>query len=247
MASFINDNGFDTKLNRGVFYGHRGPGNLIDGIALIGHSTLIEARSDDAVRAFAITARSSATPIHLVMSAGEGIDGFWRSFRGNAVPRLRCEELLFEASFPFPVRKCEWNVCPADMTQLVQIAEAQAEIAFAECGIDPMVRDRDGFLKRVARRIEQGRVFSVYQDGILIFKADIIAESDEVAYLEGIYVDPRHRGKGIGPACLSQLTVILLGRVSNVCMLSNVDFTGAHRSFARAGFVASDKWVTFFV
>lgn len=247
MTSFIQDNGFDQKLNRGTFYGYRGTNGAIEGIALIGHSTLIEARTDNAMRAFAFTALTSETPIHLVMSAGNDVDSFWRTFRPTAEPRLRCEELLFEASFPFSVPTCEWNVRNADTSQLLQVAEAQAEVAFIECGVDPMVRDREGFLKRVARRMEQGRVFSVFEDGVLIFKADIIAETDDVIYLEGVYVNPEYRGKGVGPNCLAALTVKLLGRVSNICMLSNVDFKPAHRSFEKAGYQATDKCITLFV
>ena len=33
------------------------------------------------------------------------------------------------------------------MEDLEQVAEAQAEVAFIESGVNPMVTDRDGFLK----------------------------------------------------------------------------------------------------
>jgi len=81
----------------------------------------------------------------------------------------------------------------------------------------------------------------------LVFKADIIAETSEVAYLEGVFVGEEYRGKGIGPKCLSALTVELLSRVANVCLLSNVDFGSAHRSFEKAGFRSSDECTTLFV
>lgn len=68
-----------------------------------------------------------------------------------------------------------------------------------------MAKDREGFLKRVAPRIQQNRVF-VFTDGNeLVFKADIIAETAEVIYLEGIYVSEKYRGQGIGSQCLSAL------------------------------------------
>ncbi len=248
MMSFIHDNGFDHALNRGEFYGYRGIDGKLEGIALIGHSTLFEARTDEAIRAFAFTARTSKTPIHLIMSAGEAADDFWRAYRYDmAAPRLRSEELLFEASFPFAVQSCNWNIENANESQLVQIAEAQAEVAFAECGVDPMARDRERFLKRVLRRIQKGRVFSVFENDTLVFKADIIAETSDVIYLEGVYVAPEYRGKGVGPACLSALTVKLLSRASHICLLSNIEFGHAHRSFQKAGYKASDKCVTLFV
>ena len=247
MTSFIIDNAFNRELDRGVFYGYRGKNGKLEGIALIGHSTLVEARTDEAMRAFAFTARASQTPIHLIMAAGDDVDSFWSDFRGGESPSLRCEELLFEASFPFLVQPCKWNVRTADIADLEQIAEAQAAIAFMECGVDPMARDREGFLRRVARRIEQKRVFTVVENGVLIFKADIIAETADVIYLEGVYVAPSHRGQGVGSACLAQLTAELMGRVSNICLLSNVEFEEAHHSFRKAGYANNDKCITLFV
>jgi predicted GNAT family acetyltransferase len=120
-------------------------------------------------------------------------------------------------------------------------------VAEIECGVNPMLRDREGFLKRVMRRIEQGRIFVVFDDGKLVFKADVIAETDSVAYLEGVYVGSDHRGKGIGSKCLSKLCVQLLSRVQSICLLSNVEFKGAHKTFLKAGMHETDACTTLFV
>lgn len=248
MTSFIRDNGIESDLNRGKFYGYRNEAGELEGVALIGHSTLFEARSETAIEALAFTARGSETPIHLIMSSGDAADRFWGHLTsGASAPRLRCEEVLFQTAFPFAVQQCEKSVETASAEYLIQIAEAQAEVAFIECGVDPMVKDREGFLKRVLRRIEQGRVFTVVEDGKLVFKADIIAETPEVIYLEGVYVAPEHRGAGLGSRCLATLSLELMNRADHICLLSNVDFTGAHKSFERAGYRASDKCVTLFV
>ena len=248
MTSFIHDNGFDRELNRGTFYGYRSAEGKLEGVALIGHSTLFEARTKNAIEAFAFVARKSETPLHLVMSSGSAADTFWDSYMGGtSSPRLRCEEVLFETAFPFQVLQCDWTIENADESLLVQVAEAQAEVAFAECGVDPMKRDREGFLKRVMRRIENGRVFTVVENGKLVFKADIIAETTEVIYLEGVYVAREYRGKGVGSKCLAALALQLLNRAEHICLLSNVDFGKAHKSFVKAGFRATDKCVTLFV
>lgn len=248
MSSFIVDNGVESDLNRGKFFAYRNVAGKIEGIALIGHTTLVEARSSDALKALAFCARTSETPIHLIMSSGNEAERFWFHLTdGVKKPRLTCTEALFEVAFPYAVQKCEWNIGNADMSQLIPVAEAQAEIAFIECGVDPILRDREGFLKRVARRIEQGRVFTVYEDGKLIFKADIVAETPVTAYLEGIYVHPEYRGQGVGSRCLAALTLELLNRVENICMLSNVKFDGAHKSYYKAGYARTDKCVTLFV
>jgi GNAT superfamily N-acetyltransferase len=248
MSSFIVDNGIESELNRGKFYGYRNAAGTLEGVALIGHSTLVEARSDEALRALATVARTSETPIHLIMSSGTAAEDFWQHMtNGLTQPRLKCTEALFDVAFPFAVRTTDRQLKNADMSHLVAVAEAQAEVAFIECGVDPMAKDRDGFLKRVARRIEQNRVFVVTNGDELVFKADIIAETDDVIYLEGVYVSEKYRGQGIGSECLSALTLQLLDRAEHICMLSNVDFTGAHKSFVKAGFKNTDHCTTLFV
>lgn len=248
MTSFINDNGFRSELNRGKFHGYRDADGKLEGVALIGHSTLVEARSDAALKAFAFKAQTSETPIHLIMSHGNAAESFWTYYSdGVRQPRLTCVERLFEVRFPLFVKKGERQLRPATAEEIIPIAEAQAEIAFMECGVDPMLKDREGFLKRVERRIEQGRIFVIFEGEKLVFKADIIAETADVIYLEGIYVAPEHRGKGVGSACLANLTLSLLNRVENVCLLSNVEFENAHKSYFKAGYKATDECTTIFV
>lgn len=248
MASFINDNGIVSKLNRGKFYGYRNAQGKIEGVALIGHSTLVEAHTDAALKALAVIGKASDTPIHLIMSSGEDAQTFWNYLSdGRTKPRLTCVERLFEAAFPFAVQGKDSGLRLASAGELLQIAEAQAQVAFVESGVDPMLKDRDGFLRRVARRIEQGRIHVVFDGDKLVFKADIIAETDDVAYLEGVFVGPDYQGKGLGAKCLSALTVELLSRVSHVCLLSNEAFKSAHRSFEKAGFRSSDQCTTIFV
>ena len=248
MTSLIQDNGIDNADNRGTFFGYRSAKGTLEGVALIGHTTLVEARSENSLTAFALVARESKTPIHIMMSDGKTIETFWNHFTGdNCAPRLVCTELLFELNFPFIVQDSKWDVRLANHDELEQIAVAHDEVAFIESGSSPMLKDREGFLKRCAKRIEQKRTFVVFENGKLVFKADIVAETAEVVYLEGIYVAPEYRGQSVGSNCLSTLSLQLMERVENVCLLSNVEFKGAHRSFAKAGFKNTDCCQTIFV
>ena len=53
MAGFIRDNGVVSPLNRGTFYACRDVAGRLEGVAHIGHATLVEARSEAALSAFA--------------------------------------------------------------------------------------------------------------------------------------------------------------------------------------------------
>ncbi len=248
MTGFIRDNGLENELNRGKFYGYRHRDGKLTGVALIGHTTLIESRSDEALRAFAVIAGQSKTPIYVMMADGDSIERFWNLYKPDgSEPRLVCTEKLFELNFPFPVQNCKWNLRQASVAEIDQIAEAHAEVAFLESGSNPLEKDPEGFMKRCLRRIEQGRTFVVFENDELVFKAYIISETEDVIYLEGIYVSPAYRGQDVGSSCLSKLSLELLERVENICLLSNLDFKAAHRSFHKAGYVSKDVCTTIFV
>lgn len=248
MTSLIQDNNLENAENRGKFYGYRNQNGTLEGIALIGHTTLVEARTEDSLKAFSIIARQSETPIHLMMSDGNTIESFWKHYAGDTrQPRLVCSELLFELNFPFFVQQCGWDVRLADASELEQIAVAHDEVAFIESGVSPMLKDREEFLKRCLKRIEQNRTFVVFENGKLVFKSDIVAETTETIYLEGIYVAPEYRGQGVGSSCLSNLCLQLMERVTNICLLTNVEFKSAHKSFQRAGFKNTDCCQIIFV
>ena len=248
MSSFIYDNGMENPLNRGRFYGYRNALGDLEGVALIGHTTLVEARSADALNALSITARKHSHEINLIMSSDDLAMDFWaNAIDKMSAPRLVCREKMFEVGFPLPVRDCEYALRLATPSELIQVAEAQAEVAFIESGSDPMLRDREAFLKRVLRRIEQGRVYVVMDGNKLVFKADVVSLTEETAYLEGVYVSEDRRGNSVGSSCLAEVARRLLGTVRNVCLLSNADFTVAHKSFQKAGFRAVGECTTVFV
>src|SRR5262245_63346417 len=52
MATLIRDNGLVSPHNRGAFYACRDQAKNLLGVALIGHATIVEARTDSAVAAF---------------------------------------------------------------------------------------------------------------------------------------------------------------------------------------------------
>lgn len=248
MTSFINDNGIESPLNRGTFFGYRGAAGELEGIALIGHSTLVEARSEDALHALALAARTSAVPIKVIMSGGDVATSFWNYLFGpGRRPSLTFTELLFETNYPFVVQECEFELRTARPDELEVLANAHAEVAEIESGINPMDRDPDGFRQRVLRRIEQGRVFVVFEGQDLVFKTDIIAMTSKTAYLEGVYVSPKFRGRRIGAKCLSRVCTRLLEQLDNVCLLSNAEFRSAHTSFLSAGLRHTDACRTLFV
>ncbi len=74
------------------------------------------------------------------------------------------------------------------------------------------------------------------QIGRLIFKAEVVSDTPEIVYLEGIWVDPEERGRGIGSRCMSQLSRSFLLRSKAVCLLVNEKARSARAFYEKAGF-----------
>lgn len=247
MSGFIRDHGIESKLNRGSFYGARDEDNRLQGVALIGHATFIDARSEIVIPEFARLAQDFPR-IHMVLSELDLVEQFWRSYApGGQRLRRRCREVMFEMNeVPGEVEQVS-GLQLATADDLHQVAALQAALAYQESGVSPLEKDRAGFLFRCQQRIDRNRVWTLARNGEVIFKADIITETPEVIYLEGIYVNPNHRNQGLGSRCLTQLAHGFLNRAQSIVILVNENKSNAHRFFQRVGFVARSVYDTLFL
>lgn len=247
MSSMIRDNGLSSPLNRGTFYGCRNALGQLEGVALIGHATMIEARSEQATQALARAAQHSSQK-HFIMCEQERIAKFWGHYaESGQQPRLACRELLFEQRWPIAVRAEVRGLRLATLEDLDLVVPVHARLAFEESGVNPLETDEAGFRSRCARRIEKGRVWVWVDAGKLIFKVDIIAETPDCIYLEGIYVNPEERGKGYGLRCLSQLSRSLLMRTNSICLLVNENNKEIHGFYEKAGYKLRTVYDTIFL
>ena len=247
MAGHIRDNGLESSFNRGSFYACRNDEGELEGVALLGHATLTETRSEAALAAFARLAQT-CPEAHMIMGEQEKAERFWRYYaRAGQEPRRVCSELLLEQRWPVEAFEPVPHLRLATLADLQEVMLVQGEMAFAESGINPLEVDLSGFSQRCARRIEQERAWVWTQEGRLIFKADIIAETPEAIYLEGIYVNPRERGRGLGARCISQLAQNLLQRTNALCILVNEQSTSARAFFERMGYKLRSRYDTIFL
>jgi len=247
MLGMIRDNGLISEHNRGTFYGCRNSEGRLEGVALIGHATLIETRTRGAIGEFAIIAQIH-NHLHLFMAEQEKAEIFWNSYADDGQPmRLACRELLFELKGALETRGSVEGLRLATLDDLHLIAPVHAAMAEAESGINPLETDREGFLARCSRRINKNRVWVVVKDNELLFKTDVQAETPELIYLEGVYVCPSERGTGLGRRCLTELTAELLTRTHSICVLVNEENEKAQAFYRMCGFRCVSRYDTIFL
>jgi predicted GNAT family acetyltransferase len=247
MAGLIRDNGIESNFNRGTFYGcYNAAGNLV-GVALIGHAIFMEVRCDEALEQFAKLAQEFPRA-HMLMGEKELIERFWKYFAPNGQPTHRiCREVLFELNHQATRYEYVANLRIARLADVSRVVPVHAAMAFEESGENPLWVDPEGFRQRCQRRIEQGRTWVLIERDKLIFKTDIVSETPEVTYLEGIYVHPEFRGQGHGSKCLAQLTRELFERTKSISVLVNQELPQAQKFFQKLGFMSRGCYDTRFL
>src|SRR5205807_6196018 len=95
LRGHIEDNGFNSQLNRGNFFGVRNPAGALEAVGLIGHATLFEATTDGSLAALASVAQQN-NAMHMLLGPHDGVQKFWKylSLAGRTM-RGSCRELLF--------------------------------------------------------------------------------------------------------------------------------------------------------
>lgn len=247
MTGFIRDNGLVSPANRGTFYGVRNAAGQLEGVALIGHATLMETRTERAVSAFADVAQRCSSAF-MILGEQERVEEFWSYYhaRGQQM-RLACREVLFELRHQIEVEQNVPGLRLATLQELDLIVPVQAKMAEEESGMNPLESDAEGFRKRCQRRIEQGRSWVLVENGELLFKADIIADTQEVIYLEGIWSNEKVRGTGVAANCMSQLANELLQRTKAISLLVDERNMRAQKFYRNCGFRFLSTYDTIFL
>jgi ribosomal protein S18 acetylase RimI-like enzyme len=247
MMSLIHDNGVVSPFNRGTFYGCRDAKGQLEGVALVGHATLMETVSDRALAALAQVARECPST-HMIMGEKERVADFWSHYaEAGRRQRFACREWLFELSRLVDAREAVAELRPAHASELELVMPIQAELAFVESGVNPMEVDPLGFRERCLRRIEQGRTWVVVENGELIFKADVISRTAEVIYIEGVWLREDRRCKNLGTRFMSGLMRRLLEDTKSVCLLVNETNEWAQGFYRKCGFHFRATYETIFL
>jgi predicted GNAT family acetyltransferase len=106
-----------------------------------------------------------------------------------------------------------------------------------ELGASPMTAAGAGpYRRRVRELIETGRAFAVTdRDGAVIFKADLGAVTRQTCQVQGVWVRPDHRGRGLATAALAGVLRHALTLAPSVSLYVNDFNLPARRLYARLG------------
>ena len=137
------------------------------------------------------------------------------------------------------------GVRPAGLQEFDQVLTAAAAMYSEELHSDPFaVGAGVPFRRRVARSVARGRTFVAVENGTVFFKADVAAITLRVAQIQGIWVDPRLRGPGLGAGGTAAVCAALQERDLIQSLVVNGTNTPARAAYRRVGMVDAVDYAT---
>lgn len=194
----------------------------------------------EAVRAFADRARRAGRRCSSIVGPAEPTALLWRLLEPGWGParEVRANQPLMVTESPSA------DITPDPLVR--RIRKDETEVLMPACiamfteevGISPLAGD-GGLLyqARVAELIGAGRSFARIDDGKVVFKAEIGAATTQACQIQGVWVAPEHRGKGLSETGMAAVLRYALADVAPVVSLYVNDYnTAARKAYRRVGF-----------
>jgi predicted GNAT family acetyltransferase len=132
---------------------------------------------------------------------------------------------------------------PADLDVLVP---ACVEMFTAEVGVSPVAGGAaSGYRARIAEIVQSRRSFVRIEDGVVVFKAEVGAVGDGVCQVQGVWVDPRFRGRGLSLGGMAAVVDLARAHIAPTVSLYVNDYnTAARKAYRSVGFREQGSFAT---
>jgi predicted GNAT family acetyltransferase len=136
-------------------------------------------------------------------------------------------------------------VRPVRIEELDAYLVAAIDMFIGEVGIDPRSGDGGrGYRRRVAGLITAGRAWARFERGEVVFKAEVGSQSPAVGQIQGVWVRPDQRGRGIGTAGTAAVAAAVVGSGRIASLYVNSFNTVARAAYSRIGFTEIASFAT---
>ncbi|MGH3630319.1 MAG: GNAT family N-acetyltransferase, partial [Sciscionella sp.] len=115
-----------------------------------------------------------------------------------------------------------------------------------EVGVSPEIGGGGAaYRARVAQLIAGGMAFAHIEGNEVLFKAEIGAATPSASQVQGVWVNPRYRGQGLGTSGMAAVARTALAEVAPVVTLYvNEHNEAARRVYSRVGFTEHTRFAT---
>jgi len=115
-----------------------------------------------------------------------------------------------------------------------------------EVGVSPLLDDGGrGYRRRIAELVKGKRAYARFVGDRVVFKAELAIVTNRTTQVQGVWVDPEFRGRGLAAPAMAAVVRDALRRVSPTVSLYVNDYnTAARRVYAKCGFVSAGSFAT---
>ena len=237
VAERIGAAGLSWRVDARVFgYGSR---RRLESVCWLGGNLIPVHATSAAAEAFAEAASCHPRMCSSLVGESEAVLRIWERLAaiwGPARDVRPCQPLL-ATSGPPPI--------PGDPTvrlvrtsEIGQLFPAAVAMYTEEVGLSPLIGDggRD-YRERVADLIRGRRAYAKFVGGKVVFKAELAVVTRHTAQVQGVWVAPAFRGRGIGTAGTAAVVEYARAALAPVVSLYVNDFNlSARAAYRRVGF-----------
>jgi uncharacterized protein len=243
VAARVADHGIDPNSIGGELWTRRGA----DESLCYAGANLIPLRGGPAdLTAFADEAMSGSRRCSSLVGRAELVMPMWRRLEPAWGPArdVRDHQPLM-ALTAMPSCAIDPGVRQVRPDEIDAYLVAAVDMFIGEVGVDPRLGDGGrGYRRRVASLISAGRAWARFEHGEVIFKAEVGSQSPAVGQIQGIWVHPERRGRGLGAAGTATLAGVIVGTGRIASLYVNSFNTVARATYTRVGFVEVGAFAT---
>ncbi len=238
VSSRVREAGLELSRLGGQVWGYQ-PGGQLTSLCYAGANLVPVAATPDAVAAYACRARLMGRRCSSIVGLAPAAMALWEALRPywSAPREVRASQPVMQISGP-P------EVAPDPLVRLVRREEldillpALVAMFTEEVGVSPLGPDGGGaYRARVRELIDAGRAYARIEDGRVVFKAEIGAVTPYACQVQGVWVRPELRGRGLAEAGMAAVVTDALRRVAPVVSLYVNDYNRpARAAYRRVGF-----------
>lgn len=239
VASRVQASGLSRERLGAELWGHVDGSGRLSSLCYSGANLVPVHAGPDAVRAFADKARRQGRRCSSVVGPADMVVPLWELLRPHWGParEVRDRQPLLAIEGP-PAVAADPAVRAVRPDEVDLLMPACVAMFTEEVGVSPTAGGGGPVYRaRVEELVRTGRAFARIEDGRVLFKAEVGAATTAVCQVQGVWVDPALRGRGLGTAGTAAVVELARHRVAPVVSLYVNDFNGAaRRSYDRVGF-----------
>jgi predicted GNAT family acetyltransferase len=246
IAERVAAHGLNWWRSDGRVFGY-GTGRRIESIIWSGAHLVPVCSTQAATAAFADTLGAEARICSSIIGRSDAVLDLWDrlgGYWGRARDVRPNQPLLVVERDPAVVPDPDVRlVRPSEVDQLFPAA---VSMYTEEVGVSPLLDDGGrGYRRRIAELVKGKRAYARFAGDRVIFKAELAIVTRRTTQVQGVWVDPEFRGRGLATPAMAAVVRDALLRVAPTVSLYVNDYNvAARRVYARCGFVSAGSFAT---